>query len=97
MIVAMGDVTRLDRCYRCRKVFAARQGERYCPDCRREVARERNRRRLGLGGFAWTHWSPVLVLVALVLAGGFFGRWGPLAGGVLGIAAAWYTTSLHHG
>jgi len=81
----MAEVTRLAQCYRCRRVFPARPGERYCPNCRRELARERNRRRLGLGASVRAQsWVPLMWVAALTLLGAIFGQ--PYLGAAAGIA-----------
>jgi hypothetical protein len=85
----VGEVRRLDRCYRCRKVFVADGGERYCPDCRREMRRERNRRRLRVQGMGRSAWTPLLALAALTLAGSPFGHWGPWIGAAAAIGLVW--------
>jgi hypothetical protein len=85
----MAEVTRLAQCYRCRRVFAARPGERYCPSCRRQLARERNRRRLGLGASVHaSSWVPLMWVAAFTLLGAVFGH--PYAGALLGVAVAVY-------
>jgi hypothetical protein len=81
----MAEVTRLAQCYRCRRVFVARPGERYCPNCRRELARERNRRRLGIGAtVSGGSWGPILWVVALTVVGTLVGH--PYIGALAGIA-----------
>jgi hypothetical protein len=97
----VGDVTRLSQCYRCRRIFPARPGERYCPECRRAQQRERNRRRLlggGSGRAATGAWAPLGILAVLVLAGsvastivpGRLGGAAPLLGGLVGVWLVWH-------
>ncbi len=82
---AMAEVTRLAQCYRCRRVFVARPGERYCPNCRRELARERNRRRLGLGASVTSRsWAPIMWVAALTVVGALVGH--PYIGALAGVA-----------
>lgn len=79
----MAEVTRLAQCFRCRRVFVARPGERYCPNCRREITRERNRRRLGMAAGA-TAWKPILWVSGLTVAGAVVGH--PYLGAIAGLA-----------
>lgn len=85
----MGEVRRLDRCYRCRKVFVADGSDRYCPECRREMRRDQNRRRLHVQGVGRSDWTGLALLAALTIAGGWFGASGPWAGAAVAIAAVW--------
>lgn len=85
----MGEVRKLDRCYRCRKVFLSDGKDHYCPDCRREMRREKNRRRLRVQGARRSAWIPVLLLAVLTIVGGAFNPSGAWIGAAAALAVIW--------
>jgi len=91
----VGELHRLQPCRRCRHLFVAAPGERLCPDCRREVRRDRARRALFGGGAATRAWTPLVVFAlgsvgCFILAGLVQPAWSGLAGWIGGAAAVAY-------
>ncbi len=87
----MAQIHRLEHCRRCRKIFVAHPGERFCPDCRRELRREAGRRALTGGTSAWNPTGAFalgtvgLAVAASLVHPGWLGL-GAWTGGALAVA-----------